>query len=337
MVDPGSDDSMDQNGSFVRPYVSRSGPHGVEGEQYWSEDLDDTADRRSLEDSGGDLLSNEWRRKADRERVGGEDGAAHEALDSGEPRDEWADRGRGEADGDWDGRDHSRGDWDGRDDSRADWDARRDATDEWEATGEWNAADMRGDDPDGRRRPYEDGGAEPSGFLGSGWRDGPRPGEVPESGRKSVLLRAGAVAAVVIGAIWALAAWVGQPSADPCPSGGCTAKPPAASAKATVVPVDDPATSEEADPGDVLTPVTPVTTATPKATPRTTASPSATVTKAPASHKPTATPTAPQTSTPAAPKPTPTPKPTRTTATPTPSQNGGGDDNGGGGLFGWLF
>ncbi|GAA4569781.1 hypothetical protein [Planotetraspora kaengkrachanensis] len=334
MVDPGSDDSMDQNGSFVRPYVSRSGPHGADGEQFWSEDLEDAADRRSPEDGGGDLLSNEWRRKADRERVGGEDAAAHDALGSGELHDEWGERGRGEAGGDWDGRDHSRdGDWDGRDDSRGDWDARRDATDEWEATGEWDAADMRGDDPEGRRR-YDDGGAEPSGFLGSGWRDGARPGEVPESGRKSVLLRAGVVAAVVVGAIWALAAWVGQPSATPCPSGGCEAKP-AATAKATVVPVDDPATTEEADPGDVLTPVS---TATPKSTPRTTASPSATVTKAPASHTPTATPTATHAATPAAPKPTPTPKPTRTTATPTPTPPGDDDDDDDdGGLFGWLF
>jgi hypothetical protein len=321
MVDPGSDDSIEQNGSFVRPYVSRSGPHGAEGEQFWSEDLDDdVAARRSdaLEDRGGDLLSNEWRRKADRERIGGEDGSAHDALDSGEPHDEWGDRGRGE----------SGGGWDDREDSRDDWDARRDATDEWEAPGDWYREDAPGDDPDGgRRRSYDNGGTEPSGFLGSGWRDGERPGEVPESRRKSVLLRAGAVAAVVVGAIWALTAWVGQPSASPCPSGGCTAKAPAASPKATVVPVDDPTATEEADPGDDLTPVS---TATPTSTSRATVSPSATVTKAPVSHKPTA----PQTSTPTAPKPTPTPKPTRTTATPTPTPSG---DDGGGGLFGWLF
>ncbi|GII28816.1 hypothetical protein [Planotetraspora mira] len=317
MVDRGSDDSMEQNGSFVRPYVSRSGQHGPEGEQFWSEDLDDAADRRSdaLEDRGGDLLSNEWRRKADRERIGGEDGSvddAQAALDSGDPHGEWGDR----------------------EDSRDDWDSRRDATDEWEAT-DWDREDAPGDAPEaGMRRTHEDGGTEPSGFLGSGWRDGERPGEVPEGLRKSVLLRAGGVAAVVVGAIWALTVWVGQPSATPCPSGGCTAKPPAASSKVAVVPVDDPATTEEADPGDVLTPVT---TATPTSTPHTTASPSATVTKAPVSHKPTttATATAPPTSTPTAPKPTPTPKPTRT-ATPTPTPSGD-DDDGGGGLFGWLF
>jgi hypothetical protein len=74
MVDPASDDSIEQSDPLVRPYVSRNEKHGPEGEQFWSEDLDDAATALrsdALENSGGDLLSNEWRRKADRERIGG--------------------------------------------------------------------------------------------------------------------------------------------------------------------------------------------------------------------------------------------------------------------------
>jgi hypothetical protein len=275
MVDPASDDSIEQSDPLVRPYVSRNEKHGPEGEQFWSEDLDDAATALrsdALENSGGDLLSNEWRRKAGRERIGGDAGSTHEPLDSGEPHDVRDDHGR----------------------SSHDWD--RD-----------------------RRRTYEDGVTDPGGFLGSGWRNG----EVPESRRKSVLLRAGMVAAVVVGAVWALTAWIGQPSATSCPPGGCTAKAPAASPKVTAV--DDPAATEEPDPGDDLTPVS---TGTPASSPRATTSPSATLTKAPpVSPKPTAS----EASAPAEPKPTPTPQPTRTTATPTATPSSGG------GLFGWLF
>src|SRR5690606_7331261 len=69
---------------------------------------------------------------------------------------------------------------------------------------------------DGGAGPAEDGGTEPKGFLGSGWRSQPDPEEPEEGPRGGVLLRVGGIGVAVAAVIWALAAWVGGPGEQPC-------------------------------------------------------------------------------------------------------------------------
>jgi hypothetical protein len=317
MVDPVPDDSIEQNGSFVRPYVSRSGPYGADGEGFWSEDLDDEAARHSGAD-GGDLLSSERRRKADLERLSGEGADDSGVLDADGAEDWDADTEWDEKSDDWDERREHRERRDG-------WEGNRDTSGTWDADDDWDDRDDSRDHQGGRH-PHEDGVNEPAGFLGSGWRGGDGSGEGPGDGSdgrgKSMLLRAGAIAAVVVGAVWALTAWVGQPAQSVCPSGpGCTAKAPVSSPKVTEVPTDSSETANP-DPGEVLTPVSAVT---PPPSHRPSRPPADEATPTPGS-------TGGTTGAPETPRATPTTtKPAK--PAPTPSRTSGGN----GGLLGWLF
>ncbi|GLX08857.1 hypothetical protein [Microbispora sp. NBRC 16548] len=95
-----------------------------------------------------------------------------------------------------------------------------------------------------------DGDTDPRGFLGSGWRNAPDPDEDDDerSRRGGMLLRTGLIAVGVLGAIWALALWVGQPSGAECEDGaGCAARAGTA-ATAPVSPAPDgDATAGESD------------------------------------------------------------------------------------------
>ncbi|GII52318.1 hypothetical protein Pth03_07070 [Planotetraspora thailandica] len=314
MVDPVPDDSIEQTGSFVRPYVSHGSP--ADGERFWSEDLGDAAARRSDAD-GDDLLSSEWRRKADMERLSGEgaDDADHPDAEA----EGW------DADDDWDERREHRERRDG-------WEGHQDASDSWDDGDDDRWDDRHGSRGDQERHPREEGVTEPGGFLGSGWRGGDGSGGGPGGGydepdrrRKGVLLRAGAIAAVVVGAVWALTAWVGQPAESACPSGsGCAAKPVSSPAVTEAPPADSGETAAP-DPGEVLIPVS-------AHSPRPSLRPSR-----PPADKATPTPGSGggAVKTPEPPRNTsaPTTKPTPPAPSPSPSPTS--DD--GGGLLGWLF
>ncbi|MEU6409607.1 hypothetical protein [Microbispora sp. NPDC046933] len=89
------------------------------------------------------------------------------------------------------------------------------------------------------RLPVSDGDTDPRGFLGSGWRNSTDPDEDEDerSRRGGMLLRTGLIAAGVLGAIWALALWVGHPGGAECEGGaGCAA----ATAPVSPVPTDEP-------------------------------------------------------------------------------------------------
>ncbi|MEN3533757.1 hypothetical protein AAH991_01465 [Microbispora sp. ZYX-F-249] len=110
----------------------------------------------------------------------------------------------------------------------------------------------------GSEDPVSEGDTDPRGFLGSGWRNAPDPEEDETEGprRGGLLLRTGLIAAGVLGAIWALALWVGQPSGADCADGAsCAAGAgPAATAPASPAadaPTDTPADEVSEGPGDV--------------------------------------------------------------------------------------
>jgi hypothetical protein len=181
-----------------------------------------------------------------------------------------------------------------------------------------------------------------------------------------VLLRTGGVAAAVVGVIWALTAWVGQPSSSSsCPGGaGCEAKAPATSPAVSVQPGDLEAADEPEDEAPTAAPeATEALTASPRATTPTvhrprTAAPTikATVTRRPTPRTATITATSPATvsteeprepASQSRPEPTsqqptsqqPTSKPTESasqqpTTAPAPNQD---PPKHGNGLFGWLF
>ncbi|WP_182904891.1 hypothetical protein [Microbispora sp. H13382] len=102
-----------------------------------------------------------------------------------------------------------------------------------------------------------DGDTDPRGFLGSGWRNAPDPeGDEAEGSRRGgLLLRTGLIAAGVLGAIWALALWVGQPSGADCADGATCAAGAGTATTAPASPAGEPTdvpTDEVSDvPGDV--------------------------------------------------------------------------------------
>ncbi|MEV4461630.1 hypothetical protein, partial [Microbispora sp. NPDC049633] len=89
--------------------------------------------------------------------------------------------------------------------------------------------------------PVSDGDTDPRGFLGSGWRNAPdsEEDEAEGSRRGGLLLRTGLIAAGVLGAIWALALWVGQPSGADCADGASCAAGAGPAATAPVSPAAD--------------------------------------------------------------------------------------------------
>lgn len=128
------------------------------------------------------------------------------------------------------------------------------------------------DVPDRRPYAYEDGVAEPTGFLGSGWRRD-EPEEPEERRRGGLLLRVGGAGVAVAAAIWALSAWVSGP-VESC-TGQCAAKVEVASSPAVSTesiadpvaePVATPAATPEASPSPTVRPRT-VPTSAPAVTP----------------------------------------------------------------------
>ncbi|MBE3010540.1 hypothetical protein IL992_15245 [Microbispora sp. NEAU-D428] len=95
-----------------------------------------------------------------------------------------------------------------------------------------------------------DGDTDPRGFLGSGWRSAPDADEDEDEGsrRGGMLLRTGLIAVGVLGAIWALALWVGQPSGAECDGGAGCAAGAGTAATAPVSPAPTDAAPTEAAP-----------------------------------------------------------------------------------------
>ncbi|MEW9531648.1 hypothetical protein [Microbispora sp. NPDC049125] len=332
MHDPAPEDAYEQTGPLVRPYITTGARFGSEEDRFWSEERD-VAPRNAAPANGaprdarageaavprvpdGDLLSDGWRDRVD------------------EPE----------------------------------------AYDQREAYGDPEERDVHGrdggaalDDPDDEREPYgeERGGwddrgpdepaTDPGGFPGAArWAelyqedDGDRTGR---SRRNGILLRTGAAAVAVAGVIWALTAWVGQPSGSSCPSGaecaaGAAVTSPAAPSggpEGTDPGPSLPATTEPADPEPDEGP-TSEPTATSGASrhrnaapsPRATARHSATAPRPPATSAPPLPATEPTdpTQPTEAPSQPPTSAPAQPTSAPAPTQE---SPRHGGGLFGWLF
>ncbi|GIH67319.1 hypothetical protein [Microbispora siamensis] len=229
----------------------------------------------------------------------------------------------------------------------------------------------RDEDPAGDEYLAGDGDTDPRGFLGSGWRSAPDPEEDEDEGprRGGMLLRTGLIAVGVLGAIWALALWVGQPSGAECDGGaGCAA---GTAATAPVSPAPSDAAPTDAAPTEAAPSDAPGDTPTdaPRAEPTRTR-PGTSGTSAPAaSSAPTHTPRSraqdPGSRTPASPHPSRVSIDSKeqssadehadeqaggttsgtdtaseeqsapaTTAAPAPTQEA---PHHGGGLFGWLF
>lgn len=117
-----------------------------------------------------------------------------------------------------------------------------DLTSDGDLTGDGNLA--------GDGNLVSDGDTDPRGFLGSGWRSAPDPDEDEDEGsrRGGMLLRTGLIAVGVLGAIWALALWVGQPSGAECEGGAGCAAGAGTAATAPVSPAPTDAAPTEAVP-----------------------------------------------------------------------------------------
>ncbi|GAA0404876.1 hypothetical protein GCM10009530_66270 [Microbispora corallina] len=330
MLDP--EDPREETGPLVRPYIPVGGRYGSEADRFWSEELDDAAVSRRAADHaprGGDLLSEDW---TPDDAGGHDDGPGRRPDDRARPDD----AGPRDLDDDLDRDDDVDGapqDASYEDDSYESYESYEDdggpATDQDVMRSAWH--------------DREDGGSG-GGFLGAGWRNSPDdPEEVEESRRRGVLVRAGVAAVAVLGVIWALTAWVGQPSASSCPSGpGCAAEAPAPPV-ASPSPVESgpsaepgPTESVAADPD--VTPSAPPKASPQAPRPRTTAPTS----RASATHRATTSPTHVPTSQPPVSaedpsEPTPDPvtsAPAQPTSAPAPTQD---PPKHNGGLFGWLF
>ncbi|MEZ0074615.1 hypothetical protein [Planotetraspora sp. GP83] len=344
MIPPVPEELPEQTGPLVRPYISANGQYGTEGDRFWSEELDDMAVRpgqssaprtaapdrggAAPEVAGGDLLSEEWVRRSP-------------AADSFDPLSfadrSFADRASGAERVTADPADTL--------DGLSAPEGRRDRDDR-ESLGH----------PESPRNPESpessenrddlgglvDGATEPGGFLGSGWRGGEDPEEAEDSRRKGVLLRAGAISVAVVGAIWVLTAWIGQPSDAACPSGGdCAARAPVSSPAA--ITATEAGSEPDVTPDDPV-PTEAVTTAPTTSSPGRVLVTAPPTTKAPASHRPS--PKAPATSKPPvvvdgsteSPAP-PSSGPTQPTTAPTTAPPSSPPDppRHDGGLFGWLF
>ncbi|MFG1865332.1 chromosomal replication initiator protein DnaA [Microbispora bryophytorum] len=217
MRDPVTEDAYEQDGSYIRPYITGEGQYGGEGDRFWSEEQDEHAlDGRP--DDGGDVLSEDWR----------PDQPAQTPADHADYDDYAAGR-------------------------TARLHAEHPVDDEYPVGDDYPV----GDEHLAREeRLTGDGDTDPRGFLGSGWRNAPDPDDDDDerSGRGGMLLRTGLIAVGALGVIWALALWVGQPSGTECEDGAsCAAKAgTAATAPVSPAPGDDAAAGEPTDePTDV--------------------------------------------------------------------------------------
>ncbi|MEV1199990.1 hypothetical protein [Microbispora rosea] len=205
MRDPVTEDAYEQDGSYLRPYITGEGQYGGEGDRFWSEEQDEHA-LAGAPGEQGDVLSEDWQ----------PDHPAQTPADHADQDDYAAGR-----------------------------------TPRFRSEGPVGDEEMMRDGElmrDGEM--MRDGDTDPRGFLGSGWRNAPDLDEDDDerSGRGGMLLRTGLIAVGVLGAIWALALWVGQPDGAECEGGANCAAKAGTAATAPVSPAPDgDATGGESD------------------------------------------------------------------------------------------
>ncbi|MEV7808858.1 hypothetical protein AB0O28_38500 [Microbispora sp. NPDC088329] len=220
MRDPVTEDAYEQDGSLIRPYIAGEGQHAAEGDRFWSEEHDEQALGAAPRDHG-DVLSEDWR----------PDQPPQTPADHADQDDYTAGRTARLRSDDL-------------------------ASDEGPVSEGRLASDGALMSEGGL---VSDGDTDPRGFLGSGWRNTPDPEEDEDEGsrRGGLLLRTGLIAVGVLGAIWALALWVGQPSGADCAEADCAAgAKPAVTAPVSPAADGDTATGESGDaPTDVPTDV----------------------------------------------------------------------------------